>query len=85
MITPKGIEYLYDNKAIKKAYEFAKDNLKILPIELQLNPASAEMQVILLCKDVMCIECDYYFGQLGGLEWRMQCLKEQADRLLLLP
>lgn len=34
MITPKGIEYLYDNKAIKKAYEFAKDNLKILPIEL---------------------------------------------------
>lgn len=34
MITPKGIDYLCDNKTIKRAYEFAKDNLQILPIKL---------------------------------------------------
>ena len=34
MITPKGIDYLCGNKTIKRAYEFAKDNLQILPIKL---------------------------------------------------
>ncbi|WP_456073213.1 YjcQ family protein [Holdemanella biformis] len=34
MITPKGIDYLCDNKTIKRAYEFAKDILQILPIKL---------------------------------------------------
>ena len=33
-ITPKGIDYLCDNKTIKRAYEFAKDILQILPIKL---------------------------------------------------
>lgn len=33
-ITPAGIEYLCDNKTIKRAYEFAKDVLNILPIKL---------------------------------------------------
>ena len=33
-ITPDGIDYLCDNSRIKRAYEFAKDILDILPIKL---------------------------------------------------
>lgn len=31
-ITPDGIDYLCDNSRIKRAYEFAKDALNILPL-----------------------------------------------------
>lgn len=34
MITPEGIEYLCDNKFIKKAYDYARDVLTVLPIKL---------------------------------------------------
>ena len=34
MITPAGIEYLCEDKMIKKAYDFAKDMLMMVPITL---------------------------------------------------
>lgn len=33
-ITPDGIDYLCDNSRIKRAYEFAKDVISIVPIKL---------------------------------------------------
>ena len=33
-ITPDGIDYLCDNSRIKRAYEYAKDILSIVPIKL---------------------------------------------------
>lgn len=33
-ITPEGIEYLCENSTIKKAYDYAKDILSVLPIKL---------------------------------------------------
>lgn len=33
-ITPQGIEYLCQNSTIKKAYDFAKDILNVIPIKL---------------------------------------------------
>ena len=33
-ITPDGIEYLTENTTIRKAYEYAKDILSIVPIKL---------------------------------------------------
>ena len=33
-ITPAGIEYLTENSTIRKAYEYAKDIVNVLPIKL---------------------------------------------------